>query len=138
MGVEPYSSIPGWAVVTGVRDADPAEYNLEDAMAVVFDFAPDDVDARAGYLFPGAPDTGQRLTVGPGANPPRWWVHASGLVPGSRHRCVRRELLRGVSTPVVFEFPDLDTSAALSAPRPAHHNSPGEYPGSGTGGLGSP
>jgi hypothetical protein len=110
MSREPYSSIPGWATVVEVRDADPHAYNLPDAVEVVFDFEPDEPGARQRYEFPEAGDAGQRLTVGSGANPPRRWAAQMGLRPGSRHRCVRRERRHGVSTPVIFDFPDVDTT----------------------------
>jgi hypothetical protein len=38
-----------------------------------------------------------------------------GFTPGSRHRCLRRELRRGVSTPVLFEFPEIDDAAVAAA-----------------------
>lgn len=111
-----YSSVPGWATVVSVQSAPADAYNLPDAVQVLFDFTADDPAARRCYRFPGAADAGQRLTVGAGANPPRWWAEGAGLRPGSRHRCVRRELQRGVSTPVVFVFPDLNVDAALTEP----------------------
>jgi hypothetical protein len=97
-----------------LRDPGPYSYNLVDGVEVVFNFEPDDPRARDRYTQPSVSDRGQLLTVGAGANPPRRWVRAMGLTPGSRHRCVRLELLRGVGTPVVFEFPEIDR-AALSA-----------------------
>jgi hypothetical protein len=105
--LDPYSVIPGWATIVEVREPDARAYNLQDAVAVVFDFEPDEESARAGYAFPQVADAGQFLTVGAGANPTRAWASRMGLVPGSRHRCFRRELRRGTTTPVVFDFPDV-------------------------------
>ncbi len=117
MNQRAYSDIPGWATVVEVRDADRHAYNLPDAVEVVFDFEPDEPGVRGRYQFPEVDDAGQRLTVGSGANPPRRWAAQMGLRPGSRHRCVRRELLRGVSTPVIFDFPEIDRTATGPAYR---------------------
>jgi hypothetical protein len=115
MATEAYSVIPGWATVTTLREPDALAYNLGDAVKIVFDFVPDDPAAGERYLHPGVADQGQVLTVGAGANPPRSWAVQMGFTPGSRHRCLRRELRRGVSTPVLFEFPEIDDAAVAAA-----------------------
>ena len=115
MASEAYATTTGWATVTSVRTPDPHAYNLQDAVEVVFDFEPDQSRARDHEAVPGPKDRGRLLTVGGGANPPRRWALRMGLTPGSRHRCLRRELTRGVGTPVVFEFPDVDDTALAAA-----------------------
>ena len=115
MAADTYAVIPGWATVTALREPDPLAYNLGDAVEIVFDFVPDDPGAGGRYLLPDVPDHGQVLTVGAGANPPRSWAEQMGFTPGSRHRCLRRELRRGVGTPVFFEFPEIDDAASAAA-----------------------
>lgn len=118
MGSDAYATATGWATVTSLRTPDPLAYNLHDAVEVVFDFEPDEPDEPEGRDHAVAPrptDRGQVLTVGGGANPPRRWVLRMGFTPGSRHRCLRRELKRGVGTPVVFEFPEIDDAALAAA-----------------------
>lgn len=106
---------PGWATVTALRDPGPDSHNLADAVEVMFDFEPDNPRARERYTQSSVADRGQLLAVGAGANPPRRWARVMGLTPGTRHRCVRRELQRGVGTPVVFEFPEIDHAALVAA-----------------------
>lgn len=113
--VEASSRIPGWATITALRAPDPHSYNLADPVEVVFDFQPDDPRARDRYTMAVVGDHGHLLTVGAGANPSRRWVVRMGMTPGSRHRCMRRELLHGVGTPVVFEFPEIDAAALAAA-----------------------
>jgi hypothetical protein len=115
MATDAYSVIPGWATVTELREPDALAYNLGDGAEIVFDFAPDDPAASERYLLPGVADQGQVLSVGAGANPPRRWAVRMGFTPGSRHRCLRRELRRGVGTPVIFEFPEIDDAAVVAA-----------------------
>ena len=115
MESDTYSTVPGWATITALREPDAQAYNLGDAVEIVFDFEPDDPAARDAYTMPTVGDRGHLLTVGAGANPPRSWAARMGFTPGSRHRCLRRELLQGVSTPVVFEFPDIDDAALATA-----------------------
>lgn len=115
MESDTYSTVPGWATITALREPDALAYNLGDAVEIVFNFEPDDPAARDAYTMPAVGDRGHLLTVGAGANPPRSWATRMGFTPGSRHRCLRRELLQGVSTPVVFEFPDIDDAALAAA-----------------------
>lgn len=110
-----YATTSGWATVTSVRTPDPHAYNLRDAVEVVFDFQPDESGALDHQTVPGPQDRGLLLTVGGGANPPRRWALRMGFTPGSRHRCLRRELRSGVGPPVVFEFPEVDDAALAAA-----------------------
>lgn len=114
MSAGAYETTSGWATITALNEPDPHAYNLDDAVEVVFDFEPDERPhpPDAGTL---PADRGQVLTVGAGANPPRSWAERMGFTPGSRHRCLRRELRRGTSTPVIFEFPEIDDAAAAAA-----------------------
>lgn len=109
-----YSSIHGSALIVELRQPDPYSYTLPDGIEVLFDFTPDDAEAPSRYRYPEVGDRQQRLTVGAGANPPLSWVHAMELLPGTRHRCVRHEALRGVGPPVLFSFPGLDTATVWS------------------------
>lgn len=115
MATDAYTAIPGWATVTALRKPDALAYNLGEAVEIRFDFAPEGPPLGGRYLFPGVADQGQVLTVGAGANPPRAWAERMGFTPGSRHRCLRRELRRGVGPPVVFEFPEIDDAAVTAA-----------------------
>jgi hypothetical protein len=103
-----YEKINGRAIITAVKAAARDDYNCKDGVEIVFTFVPDDPSAKDKYLFPGHPDSGRRFVVGAGLNPPRKWAQSAGLVPGSTHRCIRQEMIRGACTPVVFIFPELD------------------------------
>ena len=103
-----YVDIPGTARVVLVKEAAPIESNCKDAVEVIFDFVPDNPAIIDDYLFPNWEDTGQRLTVGGGMNPPKTWVLAQGLTEGSEHRCIRSEITKGTCTPVIFRFPEID------------------------------
>ncbi|MCK4221480.1 MAG: hypothetical protein KAX25_01325 [Dehalococcoidia bacterium] len=105
-----YGHIPGVATVVSVEADDSEDALCQDAVVVTFDFVPDDASAVDDYRFPGWLDTGQHLTVGAGANPPRAWVVEQGLTERSEHRCVRSEITSGTCTPVLFSFPDIDFS----------------------------
>lgn len=103
-----YKEVKGQAKITKIMAANPAGYNCKDGVEVYFSFTPDDPAAVKRYLFPGKSDQGQRLTVGAGMNPPKSWVDSKGLTVGSAHRCIRKELIQGTCTPVLFEFPEID------------------------------
>lgn len=105
-----YVDIPGVAVITAIREPDPGDYNCRQAVAVFFDFLPDDTAAVSRYRFPDRPDATHRLTVGAGMNPPRKWIEGQGIVVGGKLRCLRSEIFSGSCTPVSFSFPDLDWS----------------------------
>jgi hypothetical protein len=95
----------GTATIVSTDPAPAGGNNCLNAVEVVFDFAP---NGTSGYIFPQWPDEGNLLTVGDGKNPPATWVAEKGLTPGSEHDAVRREIVIGTCTPVLFEFPDLD------------------------------
>jgi hypothetical protein len=104
-----YSEIPGTAVITDVRKPPADAYNCPNgAVEVVFSFTPKNPKKRKTYRFKNWKDQGQTLTVGGGMNPPATWVKARGLVKGSKHDCVRAEIIRGSCTAVVFTFPKVD------------------------------
>lgn len=105
-----YKEIPGRAAITWISVADATAYNCRDGVEVHFTFEPDDPDAVKGYRFPEQADQEKRLTVGAGMNPSRDWVMHKGLAVGSTHRCIRREIIQGTCSPVVFAFPDIDFS----------------------------
>jgi hypothetical protein len=95
-----YGDLIGTSAIVKVVTADSDENNCpNDPVAVTFQFTPDDS---------GATGSESKLTIGDGKNPPRSWVKASGLVEGSVHKCVRRDIVEGACAPVVYDFPDLD------------------------------
>jgi hypothetical protein len=103
-----YETIDGHATISEVKNAPADGYNCQDAVEVIFTFMPDDPLAAAGYRFADYSDTDRRFTLGAGMNPPRQWAQRAGLVPGSRHRCIRREIVKGTCVPVTYFFPDID------------------------------
>ena len=107
-----YVETPGVAIIAAIEEPLPDEYNCpNNPVKVVFDFVPDDPDAAADYRYPDRSDSGNRLTVSGGANPSSEWVQAEGLVVESAYPAVRKEIVRGTCTPVIFEFTELDYEA---------------------------
>jgi hypothetical protein len=103
-----YEEVMGYATILSVKAAAEENAGCKDAVEICFNFTPTDTSARDTYRFPHFTDKNQRLTVGAGLNPPREWALNMGVISGASLRCVRRELIRGTCTPVVFVFPDLD------------------------------
>ena len=118
-----YEDIAGTATIISVTEAPAEEYNCENnPVKVVFDFRPSYLLARLLYMFPDFADEGNTLTIAGGANPPASWVEAQGIVPGAKLAAVRREIVSGTCTPVIYSFPDIDMDAAVEAcypPAPA-------------------
>jgi hypothetical protein len=106
-----YVTIVGYATVIEVNKAPADAYNCRDAVEVIFTFLPDDPPAADSHRFADYPDTHRRFKLGAGMNPPRQWVQRNGLVPGSRHRCLRKEIISGTCVPVMYVFPDIDTTS---------------------------
>ena len=100
-----YVDIEGIATITSISDQD-ASGTLE----VLFDFTPNDPEASKDYLFPEWPDTDQHLTVGSGQNPSAAWVEEHGITEQSTWTCMRQEIITGTCTPVIFYFPDLEST----------------------------
>ena len=107
-----YVNIPGMAVVDEVKTAADWHNNCSNAVEVIFHFVPDDPAARTRYLRPDWSDTEKHYVVGDGKNPPRNWAREVGLVVGSEHRVIRSEITRGTCTPVIFIFPDIDSTTS--------------------------
>ena len=107
-----YADFSGVCTVTSVAKPVPGEGSscANDPVQVRFDFAP--TDPGVDYRYPSYSDTDLVLTVAGGHNPPRAWVEAEGLAEGSQHACVRKEIARGTCVPVIFEFTEVDYSAA--------------------------
>jgi hypothetical protein len=104
-----YVDTPGTAEIVSLNRPSQSEHSCAiDPVAVVFNFVPDDPAAVAQYGVAWWPDTGQLLTLADGANPPTQWVIDEGLLPGTAHRCARREIKGGACVPVLFEFSDID------------------------------
>ena len=105
-----YTDTPGTATIVSVSDAEPDANNCaNDPVVVVFDFAPADPGDEAGAA------TGWHLTIAGGANPPRAWVQAEGLIEGTQHACVRSDIVTGTCSPVVYEFSNADYEAGIAA-----------------------
>ena len=107
-----YRNISGNAVIDEVKTAPDWQNNCVDPVEVLFHFVPDDPAARSSYLHPDWPDSGRRYVVGDGKNPPRNWARLVGLIVGSKHRAIRSEITQGSCTPVVFLFPDIDSTTS--------------------------
>jgi hypothetical protein len=105
-----YKAIEGRATVIEVKNAPADAYNCRDAVEVIYTFVPDDPSAEDSYRFADYPDSHLSFTLGAGMNPPRQWAKRKGLVPGSRHRCIRKEIVTGTCVPVTHVFPDIDTT----------------------------
>ena len=103
-----YNTIDGHATVVEVNKAPADANNCLDAVEVIYTFIPDDPSAVDKYRFADDPDTHHRFTLGAGMNPPRQWAQRLGLIPGSRHRCIRMEIVSGACVPVKFVLPDID------------------------------
>ncbi len=105
-----YTETPGTARITAVDPAPADQFNCtNDPVRVLFDFTPADASLASRSA------TGVALTIGPGRNPPRAWVTASGLSVGSEHPAIRSDEAVGSCTPLVWELSDVDESAALAA-----------------------
>ncbi|HVP11021.1 MAG TPA: hypothetical protein VMV94_07520 [Phycisphaerae bacterium] len=103
-----YTGTPGVATITCVEAPEPGDLNCtNDPVAVIFDFQPDD-PASGGLAA-----TGVRLTISEGENPPRQWAEGEGLIVGSQHACVRRDIEWGTCSPLLYEFPDVDYGAGI-------------------------
>lgn len=104
-----YVDTPGVATIVSVSAADPGDLNCSnDPVVVNFDFLPDD-PAQAGLAA-----LGVRLRISEGVNPPRAWTEAEGLVTGSLHPCVRRDISSGTCTPLLFVLSDVDYEAGIA------------------------
>jgi hypothetical protein len=103
-----YETIEGHATVIEVKNAPADAYNCKDAVEVIYTFVPDDPSAENSYRFADYLDTHLRFTLGAGMNPSRQWAKRKGLAPGSRHRCIRKEIVTGSCVPVMHVFPDID------------------------------
>jgi hypothetical protein len=108
-----YKEIPGKCHITSASNA-PADQNNcpNDPVEILFDFAPNDPQAPAHYLFPKWPETNQHLLIGDGKNPPRQWTVKQGLLKDSIKPCLRTEIVQGTCTPVIFKFIEVDYSDA--------------------------
>ena len=105
-----YVEYPGSAFVTSVVQ-DTRETRLcENGVVITFDFVPDDPSAPDKYLIPTWLDINRVFIVGGGASPPLSWAASQGLIAGSEHECVRREIICGSCTPVIFKFPAVNYS----------------------------
>jgi len=102
-----YVDIEGVATITSISDPDAGG-----TVEVLFDFTPNDPEASNDYLFPDWSDTGRNLTVGSGQNPTAEWVEEHEIIVESTLTCIRKEIITGTCTPVIFSFPDLEPTEA--------------------------
>ena len=106
-----YKEIEGTAVITSIVDAQSDDYNCRKRpVKVSFDFTPDDSSAKSKYLFPNVSDSRQNIRLSGGLNPPKDFMKVKGIIVGTSHKCVRKEIIKGACTPVLYEFPEIDFS----------------------------
>ena len=104
-----YINISGTATIRSVTPDIETRDACPNTVTIIYDFAPDDPSDVDDYRIPEWPDTGRVFTLPNGWNLPDDWAEKEGMTPGSEHICIRREITRGACTPVIFEFPDLNT-----------------------------
>lgn len=100
-----YDDVPGSITITEVVPGPEGEYNCPNSgMRVTFDFTPDDSSQASDR------DSGERLTVGGGANPPQSCLEAAGLTVGATFTARRRDITNGTCSPVAWDLdvPNLD------------------------------
>ena len=102
-----YNEIPGVATIVSIKKADSSRTYCENTVEVLFNFDPDDPTVE--YTLPTWEDTNQRFVMPGGYNPPLKWIQSYGIMEGKTYICKRTEITSGYCTPVIFEFPDLDT-----------------------------
>lgn len=103
-----YTDTPGVASVVSVTTADPDQLNCwNDPVQVIFDYVPDDPELAHLAV------SGIRLAISEGVNPPAAWVEDEGLTVGSTHPCLRRDIMSGTCTPLLFELLDVDYEAGV-------------------------
>jgi hypothetical protein len=106
-----YEEIEGTAVITSIVDAQSDDYNCHKRpVKVSFVFTPDDSSAKGKYLFPNVSDSRQNIRLSGGLNPPKDFMKVKGIIVGTSHKCVRKEIIKGTCTPVLYEFPEIDFS----------------------------
>ena len=103
-----YAETRGEAIITRIGPVPAGEYSCKDGVEVVFDFHPDDANAKSKYRLPSFSDQERRFKVLGGANPPRQWVEKMGISPGKRFKAIRMEIKSGTCTPVIYKIPELD------------------------------
>jgi hypothetical protein len=103
-----YAEYPGTATVVSVSPDTSTGKRCDSSVIVVYDFSPSTPGAPSSYRFPMWPDTGRTLEIV--ESPPLGWTVKEGLTVGSKHRCIRTEIISGTCAPLVFEFPDIDVS----------------------------
>ncbi len=106
----PYTDFPGTATIRTITPDNSPGSTCENAVIIIYDFAPADSSDVDRYRFPAWPDTGRVFTLMSGRSIPDRWADKEGLTPGSEHQCIRREIRTGPCTPLIFEFPDVDYS----------------------------
>ena len=111
-----YKYIPGIAEIVSISQPDKGENNcLNDPVKITFKFSPNASNVPEQYLYPNWSDENQIFTISDGKNPPRQCVIDEGLTVGSQHECVRKEIVKGTCTPVIFHFPFVDEKKCIES-----------------------
>ena len=105
-----YNDIQGVAEIISIGPAPADRRRCKNAVLVLYNFIPDDPTAPERFLYKRWPTKKLRFFLGSGENPPMAWIEKKGLLKGTRHRCERGERKTGACTPVVYRFPEIDTT----------------------------
>ncbi len=105
-----YTDYPGIATIRSVTPDTSLGRNCDNAVIIVYDFAPDDSSAVDRYRFPVWPDTARIFHYVNNGSVPVGWADKEGMTQGSEHPCIRQEIRTGTCSPLIFEFPDVDVS----------------------------
>jgi len=110
-GLCEYKEIMGTAVISSIADANSDDLNCDnEPVEVLFNFMPDDLNAKDDYLFPNISDSNQKIKLGEGLNPSKDYMNIKGIIKGTSHKCIRKEIVKGTCTPVLYEFSQIDFS----------------------------
>jgi hypothetical protein len=111
-----YKDIPGIAEIVSISQPDQGENNCpNDPVKITFNFSPNDSNAPEQYLYPNWSDENQIFTISDGKNPSRECANDEGLNVGSQHECIRKEIIEGTCTPVIFHFSLVDENKFIES-----------------------
>jgi hypothetical protein len=100
-----YKDYKGTVKISSIeKDKSPSSF--KDPVIVFFDFTPDDASASKSYRFTNFPDQKVGLTIAGGLHPSSKCLEKQGIKVGSEHKAVRREIMKGTCTPVIFTLTD--------------------------------
>jgi hypothetical protein len=108
-----YTEIPGTASIISVVDVG-GETFCDEPVELLYNFIPDDPDQiNPSFLANWPLDSIQYIIAE--KNPPRKWVEAFGLLPGTEHRCSRFRMYSGACTPIVYGFQGIDDASVYDS-----------------------